>query len=218
MPSRQARGLVFELLDAVAVKHFAYRARQRDIAAAGSLGAVLAIAVHGALAGIEIDAPPLSRPDRPVPPRRGQPWWTCPSRPFHWRRRCGGGGYRSKWRGLSLGAVGAGLESLCCDLYPRGGRVQTVNTLQTLREAVDDLRRSGSIALVPTMGALHDGHMTLVREAKARAQHVVASIFVNPTQFGPERGFRRLSAPAGRGCAQARCRGRGAAMGARCRR
>ena len=65
--------------------------------------------------------------------------------------------------------------------------VQTVRDIETLKAAVADLRaQGGGIAFVPTMGALHAGHMALVAEGRRRARHVIASIFVNPTQFAAD--------------------------------
>ena len=70
--------------------------------------------------------------------------------------------------------------------------IATVRTVKELRAEVAKWRKAGeTVALVPTMGALHAGHLSLIDVAKSHATRVVASIFVNPAQFGPKEDFKR---------------------------
>lgn len=66
--------------------------------------------------------------------------------------------------------------------------IPTVKELQAYRAGI---KGKGSVALVPTMGALHEGHLSLIREARSRADHVIVSNFVNPLQFGPGEDYER---------------------------
>jgi pantoate--beta-alanine ligase len=78
----------------------------------------------------------------------------------------------------------------------------------TVRHTVGGWRRRGrSVAFVPTMGAIHDGHLSLVRRARGAADRVVASVFVNPLQFGLHEDYRRYPRPVRRDRALLRAAG-----------
>jgi pantoate--beta-alanine ligase len=73
---------------------------------------------------------------------------------------------------------------------PAASALPTVRTVVELRSAIASWRRTGeTVALVPTMGALHAGHLSLLELAHARCQRIVVSLFINPTQFGPKEDY-----------------------------
>jgi pantoate--beta-alanine ligase len=181
---RQAVELGLDRLGFVGIERFVRRHDEVDAEALHRLGAVVEIAAEGALAGVEVES---GDPAAGGGERDGA---------VHGRGRLAGAafliGENDEMRRRHLHPLI--FLALIMPYAPRKGvaqgdiggdnGVQIVRDIEGLRAAVADLRSDGAtIALVPTMGALHAGHMALVAEGRRRAGQVVASIFVNPTQF-----------------------------------
>ncbi len=72
------------------------------------------------------------------------------------------------------------------------GKMRVIESAREMQSSSESLRLSGKIiSFVPTMGYFHEGHLSLMREARKTADHVVVSIYVNPTQFGPKEDFSK---------------------------
>jgi len=85
--------------------------------------------------------------------------------------------------------------------------MQIITTVRQMQQTCRNLRRKGTIGLVPTMGALHDGHLSLVRRAQEECDSVVASIFVNPTQFAAGEDYETYPRTFDEDCAKLKAAG-----------
>ena len=73
--------------------------------------------------------------------------------------------------------------------------MKVISSAAAMRRLAEELRRQGRVGFVPTMGALHEGHLSLVRLCRRHSDSVVVSVFVNPTQFGPGEDLARYPRP-----------------------
>ena len=73
--------------------------------------------------------------------------------------------------------------------------MKVVETAQELKNTLDPLRKKNGIAFVPTMGALHEGHGALIKQAVKENDYTVLSIYVNPKQFEPNEDFHKYPRP-----------------------